>query len=420
MKLRNQAKAIESLDRAREALRIDRPAQALRHAVEARRLDPDQIATLLLIARIELSLQRPANAMTTLDATYHLDAFADHSFEIRLLRVQALSALHRHGEALALLDELIEAFPGDAHLHRLAAAASESLGQTERTIASLERIVAIDPTDTTAARTLAHLLATGDPQASIKLVQPELSHEPSAMQWQSAQWMKQAGRQRDAEEVYRDLLASRSEDAALCFEAAVHADQMGANDVAIERYRQALSLKQVDRAAAQSSLARAFMHAGRFAEAVWNWWQVTRLNQDHPEAWAGLIVSALCCERAHLVEQAQRRFEQHADEDERVFLLAEAWMEASAGEVIHRVTQPARAQVVTASPLTWILQQSVDVLSTQIVRKPGWADTLYHTAICEAALGETDAASEHVQAALDINPNYKAATTLAARLPKAA
>ncbi len=420
MKLHSQAKAVESLDRAREAMRIDRPAQALGHAMEARRLDPDQVATVLLTARIELSLQRPADAMITLDAAHHLNAAADHSFEIRLLRAQALSALDRHGEALAILDELIETHPDDVHLHRLAAAAGESLGQAERTIAGLRRIIAIDPTDTVAARTLAHLLATGDPQAGIELIEPEQGDDPGAMRWQTAQWMKQAGRQRDAEEAYRDLLASRPEDGALWLEAAGHAERLGAVDVAIERYRRALMLKQVDHCVALAGLARAFMHAGRFAAAVRTWWRLTRRDQDHSEAWAGLIVSALCRERARLVELAQRRFERLADEDERVFLLAEAWMEAGAGEVIHRVTQPAAATTATASPLTWILQQSVETLSTQIVRKPGWADTLYHTAVCEAALGDPDSACEHVQAALDINPNYKAATTLAARLPKAA
>ena len=46
---------------------------------------------------------------------------------------------------------------------------------------------------------------------------------------------------------------------------------------------------------------------------------------------------------------------------------------------------------------------------------PHWADTHYHAAVCHAALDQPRAAQDQVQAALDINPNYGAAVTLAGR-----
>ena len=420
MKLRNQANAIEALDQARIALRVGHAAQALIHVMESRRLDPDHLDALLLCARIQLSLHRPADAMATLDLASLVDQAGDHSFDLQLLRAQSLSAAGRHSESLGLLEQLIKQCPTDTYLRRLAAAAAQSCSQIDTAITHLQSIIKLDASDDISIRTLAQLLSTRDPQSSIDLLQPENSVRRDAMQWQTAQWMKQAGRQRDAEETYRQLLAERPEDGSLWLEAAAHASQNGSLDVAIERYQHALALRLADPLATRVSLARTFMHAGRFDQAVWHWWRATMLDGNHPEIWAGLIVSAHCCNRAHLIELAQKRFEPLCDEDERIFLLTESWLDAGAGEVIHRVTEPSQPPVATASPLTWILEQSAQVLSTQIVRKPGWADTLYHTAICEAALGDDESAREHVQAALDINPNYKAATTLAARLPKAA
>jgi tetratricopeptide (TPR) repeat protein len=57
------------------------------------------------------------------------------------------------------------------------------------------------------------------------------------------------------------------------------------------------------------------------------------------------------------------------------------------------------------------------VLDRQAALKADWADSFYHAAVCYAAIGRIEQATERVQAALDINPHYKAAAALACRLP---
>lgn len=420
MKLRQHASALEMLDRAKAALAADRPAQALQHAMASLEASPDSIEAMLLIAKLHLITQSASDAMRMLDRASLHDDSSSHQTSIDSLRAQSLWALNRLDESIALFTTLIAKHPSDAQLRRLCAGVCEQAGRNDEAIAQLEHSLKLDPSDATAARTLARLEASHNPEASIDRLERTTSSMNSAMQWQRTQWMKQAGRDRDAAEAYRELLAQSLDDGSLWIEAAEHADRQGSLALATQRYQHALETRSCDKTLAITGLARTFMHAGQFAQATWFWWQATRLNQTSTQAWAGLIVSALCCDRGHIANQAQKRLESIADEDERSFALAEGWLEAGAGEVIQRLTQPAKAPAITASPLTWILQQSTQTLSTQVVRKPGWADTLYHTAICEAALGETDCAREHVQAALDINPNYKAATTLAARLPKAA
>ena len=420
MKLHQHAHALASLDLANTALSAERPVEAIQHAMEAGRLDPASVPARLLVARIQLELQRPSDAITSLDAASHYDADDQHALDIAVLRAIAIVADGRDQDALPLLSELTDQCPADAHLHRLAAAACQRVGKTEAAIKHLQRVVALEPSDQAAARSLARLLAPHDPQASIDFIQPASRRGSAVDQWQATQWMRQAGRHRDAEENYRLLLATSPNDPPLWIEAGEHAQNIGSLDVAITRFMHAINTQGSHQASARAGLARAFMHAGRFEQAAWWWWKTTQCDRHDVDAWASLTVCGLCGDRPHLVDLAQKRLHQLADDDAAMFAMAEAWLHATTGDVIRSATEPARSHLPTASPLTWILQQSADVLTDQAAKKPGWADTLYHSAICEAALGEHEAARDHVQAALDINPNYKAAMTLAAQLPKAA
>lgn len=420
MKLHQQAQATASLDLAQTALSADRPFDSLRHATEAVRLDPASVDARLLLAKIQLELQRPTDALTSIDAASHYDGEGERALDMAVLRTLALVADGRDGDALPLLSELTDECPDDAHLHRVAAAACERVGRNDGAVHHMKRVVELEPSDQAAARTLARLLAASDPQASIRFMQQNQQNPSPAEDWQATQWMRQAGRHRDAEENYRKLLATSPSDPMLWIEAGEHAQLLGSLDVAIARFTHAIEIRGSHQASARSGLARAFMHAGRFEQASWWWWKTAQCDRANVDAWASLAICALSADRPHLVDLAQRRMDALADEDAAMFSMAEAWLHATTGDVIRSATESAKPAMPTASPLTWILQQSADVLAEQAAKKPGWADTLYHSAICEAALGEHEAARDHVQAALDINPNYKAAMTLAARLPKAA
>ncbi len=434
MKLHQHVLVMESLDRARTLLRADRAAAALGPALEAVRIDPGCADGRLLLSQIHLKLGQADLALAALDAATQYEASGHGRLDFTLARAKALMADGRDLEALPLLNSLIEQCPGDAQLHRLASASSERAGDIDAASRHMQQVVALEPGDRAAARMLARLLAPTDPAAGLRFIdaadcdEPEPSRQSSpaqATQWQTTQWMRQSGRLRDAEENYRQLLPQSPDDAALWIEAGEHADRLGALEVARERLIHAAQIAGDHLGRARTSLARSRMHAGDFAGAIWWWWKAANCgptdDAEHAiDCWASLAVCALSADRAHLVELSQRRLQALANDDDQMLAMADAWLHGSSGEVIRAATQQNATSLPTASPLTWILRQSADVLGEQARRKPGWADTLYHSAVCEAALGENAAAREHVQAALDLNPNYKAATTLAANLPKAA
>jgi len=420
MNLEQQAQSVAARDRAAEALACGQPAMAEAHITEALRLDPGDADTRVIEARIRLALQQPLMALHALDAATFYDAAAGDRPDIVVLRLEALIAAGRDDAALAVAEQLIPSFPHDIRFHRYAAGICERLGRAREQVIHLTNLVALSPRDRQAGRTLARLLARENPQQAAALITAGHSLADSADQWQAARWSIDAGRYADAEATYRLLLAALPDDAALWIEAADHADRCGAHKLATKRYLKVIDLNGRHRFAALTSMARAAMHAGQFRAAVWWWWKATRLNASDVESWAALVVCGLSIDRPCLTDRAAARLESIASDDERDAALSRAWLHAVSGQIIDGATRPVEPAEEPASPLTWMLERSAAVLSQQSAKRPGWADTLYHTAVCRAALGDFLEAGECVQAALDINPLYKAATTLAARLPKSA
>lgn len=443
MKLQQQAAILRSADLAETAIGVHRPGDALAHARCALRADPGALRARLLEAQAHLQLQRPHLALAALDALCHYDPAATARPDVMALRIEALAAAGHDESALAQAARLIECCPQDALLHRLAADICHRLGRRDAQINHLRQITRLAPADAAAARTLARLLADENPQAAIAAADAGVAaREPNsdiapidastlAARWEATRWMIAAGRDADAEENFRTLLAAATEDADLWLEAGDHADRMGSHQLASARYRQAIGLDHARQPVAMARLARTLMHAGSFAQAAWWWRRVLRrgdadargaANHDDAacrhEALASLAVCGLCVDRPRLSELARKRLAA-ADGATRRKALGRAWLHAASGQVIARARE-ARPPAATASALTWMLQRAAEVLRMQSEKKPGWADTLYHTAVCRAALGDDDEARDCVQAALDINPDYRAATTLAARLPKAA
>jgi protein O-GlcNAc transferase len=92
----------------------------------------------------------------------------------------------------------------------------------------------------------------------------------------------QAGRLREAEQLYRQILAREPNhtDALHCL--GVAADQLGRNDIAVELIRRAIALKP-DFPAAHSNLGNALKHGGRLDEAIAACRQAVALNPNFPE-----------------------------------------------------------------------------------------------------------------------------------------
>jgi tetratricopeptide (TPR) repeat protein len=419
MRLQQHASILESHDRALAALAGGRAAEAQAHVEAAIRLAPGSTQLRLTQARIHLQLHDAPRALAALEAIalYSPDDVAGP--DVTVLRAQAMIECGRDADALWLLEPLIASCPRDAGLRRLAAGAAERSGAVDRQVEHLRRIIEDEPSDQVAARTLGRLLAATDPHKGIDLMVSSRPAQKLGAQWQATRWMVDAGRDADAEESYRAMLAAEGDDADLWLEAADHARHMGSHDVATARYRRSLGLAPRNTKAA-AGLARLFMQAGQFGPAVWWWYKVTRIDARNVEAWASLAICGLSADRPGITDRAERRLEPLAGEGARMEALAEAWLDAVCGDVVRQAVAACDPVGITASPLTWILQRSSEVLEQQAQRRPGWADTHYHTAVCRAALGDDETARDNVQAALDINPNYRAAMTLAASLPKAA
>jgi tetratricopeptide (TPR) repeat protein len=284
--------------------------------------------------------------------------------------------------------------------------------------------------------------------------------QSNATRYEHATYLKQAGRLADAEAVFLELAERTPLDGILWLELGTIADESGAIELALDRLTKSVSCAGDHQIKAASRIATVAMHAGRFGQAA-VWWhrvaqsrQVTQLRiceQDRDEnqnaqtetqtavAWAGLVVTATCAQRPrlaqlaykHLVTVTENTSESELTNEEcglevtrnqtlRQHLLTRAWVHASSGEVIHCATQfdPDR-QISDGGPdrlMNRLLNRAVHTFTNMDDEQHRWADTYFHTAVCEHHLGNAEEASQAVQSSLDINPNYRAAARLAAQL----
>lgn len=230
---------------------------------------------------------------------------------------------------------------------------------------------------------------------------------------EQAQAMRQRGDLASAETLYTKLLARHPDDAALWLDAGLLADEMGEAETAIARLRHAATMNDAGRAAAWGALATVLMHAGRTVEAGGAWWRAVRRDPLDARAWVGLMLCAHVAGRARLVRRIDRRLDGRASRQQRRQTAAELWPHVAASVALRDAEV---AQHRPASPLMALLRQSARALERLAQRHPDRADARFHLAICHEALGQTHTAAASLQRALDINPRYAAAQTMAERI----
>ncbi len=390
------------LDEARQALQQQQPQAALSLVRTILQRDPGDVRARLIEARAQLALHRPQATLAALDAVDLHHEQAQGRPDVAMLRLQALAAAGEYALALRLADDLIRRFPDDPRPHRAAADMALQLNQPDRAAQALRTVVRLCPTDSAARRTLASLVEMADPDEAIALL---MHADDSPDQTHVARLMVRAGRWRDGQELYRQLLRMHASDPALRDDAGRLADAMGDD---------ALATRLLENPEAR---ARAHMHAGRLAAAGRAWWRAIRHGHGGVRAWTGLLLCAIETGHDRAASQARRHLDLHASRQERQQSIAELWPHAACGLAVNRATRRLHdAEAPSPSPLQTLLRQATATLQRQVKRYPRRADAHYHLASCRAALGQHREADAAVSEALRLNPSYAAASGLAMRL----
>ena len=419
--LNHQTRAQHHLDRAVAALEAELPDQALTELEACLKVDPGNLAARLAQARAALAVNRPRQALSALDCAdlYHPDR--RDTPELNLLRAQTLTRCHLDEMACGPLNQLVEQFPDDLRPRRMLAELHLRRGQLDEAINQLRHVVRLAPSDDGNRRTLAELLQRRDPEAAVDLLfEVDLTESDPVTQLLAARLCQGVDRLRDAHDLYDHLLRTRPDDVTVWLEAGKLADAVGDDALARRRLERAAVLTHGSQAEVRQALALAHMHAGRNAAAGRCWWQLTREMEQPLQAWAGLLVCALACDRPKLALHADQALDGYPPTERRA-ALARLWPHAAGGTVISQTLYEAAPQPAEPdSPLEDLLTQAVDTLALHVEAFPARADSHYHLAQCSNALGQTRRADQATQTALKLNPDYRSAHDLASQLAEAA
>ena len=269
-----------------------------------------------------------------------------------------------------------------------------------------DQLLNLSPSPGASRRLLAELVSETDADAVAKLLlADDADLGDPAIRLRVARLYHQNGRLRDAEESYRALLAECPDEAILWHESGVLADEIGAADLAVQRLTRSLSLCGEDACDVMTALAKAFMHAGHMRQACRYWLRLTRRRS---QAWAGVLVCALCIGKQRLEQKAARVLTVHTSLYEQRQLLAGLWHHASVGVQLNRIADGHYThQCSQKSPLSSLLNHAANSFKAHAEACPDRADTYYHAAVCLEALGRRDESDRAVQEALQINPRYR-------------
>jgi tetratricopeptide (TPR) repeat protein len=403
----------KQLDRALSALDANLPQLAMEQLQKVLDQQPHNLTARIALSRAQLAMNQPAAALSELDVAGYYDPDLANGPHAGLLRAAALLGCDRDELARTQLNKLIELCPNDDRAYRMMAELCFKTDDQLGAIEYLNHVRRLVPSDKRIGRILAHLLEKQDPQTGAKMIEGD----DSASKLRLTRMFRQVDRDRDAQEIYRRLLEQQTEDAPLWLEAGKLSDDLGANDQAIARLQKAVSINDENKTAALSALAKAYMHAGRFSAAGLHWWQVTAQQPDDVAAWAGCLVCALCCHRPRIAQHAQQNLNRRSGKAQRHQLLTSMWQHAAMGKVIAPFNEPGPVeQQPQQTRLEQLLHSAANTLTRHAEQYPRRADTYYHLSICQDAIGDKSNASQNVQKSLDINPDYRAAQSLARQI----
>ncbi|MEM6854457.1 MAG: tetratricopeptide repeat protein, partial [Planctomycetota bacterium] len=405
-----------ALDHAQLALAGNLLGVALEYVRTALQLDPDHAEARVLEARIRLRRHEPRLALTALDNRDHVatpdpDPQSPGRPDVMMLRATALAAQGKIDLAVTIMESLAQEFPDDTGVLRALAGMQVNDGRGEDAAETLGRVLKLEPQDRAAARLRSDLLAETDPVAALEALGPIDANNRG----RAARLCGQNDRLAEAEMHYAELVATLDAEGAtradLRREAADIAERMGENHKALDRLSAVTDTTELDdhdAAEAWRRTGRLHLNAGRWGESARAYRNAARRQPDDAEAWAGLVTCAHLASRKRMMSRADRKLRAMTSREERRNLLARLYPHA-VGAPNQIVPEAALAH----SPLQRMLAEASVVMHKTAEKYPGRADVHFHRAVCDLGRGEAADAGDALEAALDINPNYAAAQSLA-------
>lgn len=409
----------QALDHAQLALAGNLLGVALDHVRTALRLDPDHAEARVLEARIRLRRHEPRLALTALDNRDHIttpdpDPQGQTRPDVTMLRATALAASGKIDLAVTIMESLAQEFSDDAGVLRALAGMQVHDHRKQDAAATLKRVLELEPMDRAASRLRADLLTDTDPTAALEA----LGKIDTNNRGRAARLCRKSDRLAESETHYTELLATLDAEGAtradLRREAAEVAEVMGENHKALDRLAgvtDATGLSHEDAAEAWRRTGRLHLNAGRWGESARAYFNATRRLADDAEAWAGLVTCAHVAGRQRLMNRADRKLRALTGREERRNLLAKLYphLIGGPGQVVPEAAQ-------AHSPLQRMLAEASVVMKKSAENHPDRADVHFHRAVCDLGRGETADAGDWLEKALEINPQYAAAQTLADRV----
>jgi tetratricopeptide (TPR) repeat protein len=399
-----RARAHQFVRQARASLLAADPRAALDHVRQALHLSPGSTPARLLHARILLKLNKPADALSTLQALdWYMQPDAApvdrHTAALLTLRGQALLALHRPEEALRALDAAVDIRPCDRPAGMARAMALVQIGRVDDAADHLRKLHRQRPDDRRLARLLGDVLdLAGKPAEALSVYRRgRVVIDPL----QRARLARRGGMFADALDRYELLLRKETHDIELLYEAAQVAEAAD-DDRRLHRWLDAaLELDPMHR---RSMVLKAENHMvrGEFEKAASLWALLKRRDGTDAEAAAGYLVCSLSRGGRDVPDAA---IAGDADAQRR---MARLWVLAIEGKVARQIVH-GEASPMASGILATLLHESSQVLDQASASKPHHADLHYHRAVCAEALGETDKAAAALDEALAINAGYVAA-----------
>jgi tetratricopeptide (TPR) repeat protein len=225
----------------------------------------------------------------------------------------------------------------------------------------------------------------------------------------------QAGRLRDAEDIYRQLIAGDPNNPHALHLLGVLFSQSGRNDQAIEFLRRAIA-QNPTAAQYQCNLGAAFISSGRYEEAIDTYQRVLVLQPDVPDAQAnlGLAYTKLgkfsraieCLEAAlkakpndfKILSSLGSALSQEGRQEEAIEILKRAWALRSDYAPTHSTLGNALLRLGRSD-------EAIAAYRTALALRPDFPEVLYNLAglLCEK--GSTDEAIELARKSLALMPN---------------
>ena len=226
----------------------------------------------------------------------------------------------------------------------------------------------------------------------------------------------QSGRLREAEALYRQILAAEPQHAGALHFLGVIACQVGRHDVAVDLIRRALAIRP-GYAEAHYSLGNALKDKGQLDEAIEAWRQAVANRADHPEAHSNLCIALKDKGRLEeAVEAGRRALAIRPDYAEAHYNLGNALMEkGDLDEAIAAFRQTialtpgfsgAHNNLGVALKDKGQLDEAIAAYRQALVLTPGFADAHNNLGVAFKDNGQLDEAIAAFRQAIALNPDF--------------